>query len=128
MHYFIFKRWFGYNSCMNPKFNFWLEIEGEVALSVWRVRLLQAVGEAGSISGGAAQMDVPYRIAWQKIHEMEERLGQKLVETQIGGRSGGGAALTPAAQVYIAKFEQFSREAADFINGRYQQIFTDPTP
>ena len=113
---------------MNPKFNFWLEIEGEVALSVWRVRLLQAVGEAGSISGGAAQMDVPYRIAWQKIHEMEKRLGQKLVETQVGGRSGGGATLTPAAQAYIEKFEQFSQEAVDFVNGRYQEIFTDNTP
>ena len=113
---------------MNPKFNFWLEIKGEVALSVWRVRLLQAVGEAGSISGGAAQLDVPYRIAWQKIHEMETRLGQKLVETQVGGRAGGGTTLTPEAQTYIAKFEQFSQESADFVNGRYQQIFTDSPP
>lgn len=108
---------------MTPKFNFWLEINGEVALSVWRVRLLQAVAEAGSISGGAAQMDVPYRIAWQKIHEMEDRLDQKLVETQIGGRAGGGAALTTYAQEYIQKFEQFSQEAQFFLDGRYQEIF-----
>lgn len=110
---------------MTPKFNFWLEINGEVALSIWRVRLLRAVAEAGSISGGAAQLNVPYRVAWQKIHEMEERLNQKLVETQIGGRAGGGAVLTTYAQECIQKFEQFNREAQLFLDGRYQEIFGD---
>jgi molybdate transport system regulatory protein len=113
---------------MNPQFNFWLEMDGKVALSVWRVRLLQAVAETGSISGGAALMDVPYRIAWQKINEMERRLGQKLVETHIGGRAGGGADLTPIAREYIQKFEQFSQDAQAFLNGRYQEIFTDAPP
>jgi molybdate transport system regulatory protein len=110
---------------MDPQFNFWLEIDGEVALSIWRVRLLQAVADTGSISGAAAQLDVPYRIAWQKINEMEKRLDQKLVETQIGGRSGGGAVLTAVALEYIQKFEQFSQEAVSFLHGRYREIFVD---
>ena len=92
---------------MNPKFNFWLEKDGRVALSIWRVKLLEAVGEAGSISCGAAVMNVPYRIAWQKIHEMETRLGQKLVETQIGGPTVVSPALTPLAQSCIQKLNQF---------------------
>lgn len=110
---------------MTPKFNVWLEIDGEVALSIWRIRLLQAVAEAGSISGGAAQMNVPYRIAWQKIHEMETRLGQKLVETKVGGPAGGGAQLTPLAQAYVTRFNQFNQEAQEFLHGRYQAIFGD---
>ena len=113
---------------MIPKFNFWLEIDGEVGLSVWRVRLLQAVAEAGSISGGAQLMNVPYRIAWQKINEMENRLGLKLVETHVGGRTGGGATVTPIAQEYIQRFDQLSREAQQFLHGRYQALFTDLSP
>jgi molybdate transport system regulatory protein len=87
--------------------------------------LLQAVAEAGSISGAALLIDVPYRVAWQKINEMETRLGLKLVETQIGGREGGGAVLTPVAQEYLQKFAQFSQDAHQFLYGRYQEIFSD---
>lgn len=110
---------------MKPKFNFWLEKNGEVTLSIWRVKLLEAVGRSGSISGGAAEMNVPYRIAWQKIHEMETRLGHKLVETQIGGAEGGGAKLTPLAQSYIQKFNQFQQETQTLLQTQFEKAFSD---
>jgi molybdate transport system regulatory protein len=110
---------------MKPKFNFWLEEDGEVALSIWRVKLLEAIDQAGSISGGATEMNVPYRIAWQKIHEMETRLGQKLVQTQIGGSDGGGAKLTPLAQSYIQKFNQFQEETQTLLHSQYKKAFPD---
>lgn len=109
---------------MEPKFNLWLEVEGEVVLSIWRARLLQAIQETGSISAAAAQLDIHYRTAWQKIHEMETRLGQKLVETQTGGSGGGGAVLTPLAQTYLDKFNQLSRSIEDQIQAQYHAIFT----
>ncbi|MFZ0548265.1 MAG: LysR family transcriptional regulator [Candidatus Promineifilaceae bacterium] len=110
---------------MKPKFNFWLEKNGEVVLSIWRVQLLEAVREAGSISGGAAVMNVPYRVAWQKIHEMETRLGQKLVETQIGGADGGGARLTPLAESYIQKFNQFQQETQADLQSQFDKAFSE---
>ncbi|MEW5988850.1 MAG: LysR family transcriptional regulator [Chloroflexota bacterium] len=108
---------------MQPKFNLWLEIEGEVVLSIWRVELLRAIGETGSISGAAARLHVHYRTAWQKIHEMESRLGVKLVETQTGGRRGGGASLTPAALDYVAKFTRYAAEVEQVANKLHQDIF-----
>lgn len=108
---------------MEPKFNVWLEIESEVVLSLWRIELLTAVAQTGSISAAAAQMGVPYRIAWQKIHEMESRLGQKLVETQTGGKHGGGATLTPLAHTYIERFTQISHEIDTVLQERFQAIF-----
>lgn len=110
---------------MNLKFNFWLESNEEVVLSWWRIRLLQAVADTGSISAGARQMGVPYRIAWQKIHEMETRLGQSLVDTQVGGPAGGGAQLTPLAQQYLDQFSQLHAEAQSFLQARFQAIFGD---
>ena len=109
---------------MIPRFNVWLEIDGEVALSLWRIKLLAAIDEAGSISGGAAQMDVPYRIAWQKIHEMETRLEQQLVETQIGGRHGGGAQLTPIAHDYVTRFQQISQDVDTVLQRRFRDLFS----
>ena len=69
---------------MRARANFWIEKDGKVVLSTWRVRLLEAVDETGSISAAASKMGVSYRRAWEKIHECEERLGEKLVETQVG--------------------------------------------
>lgn len=110
---------------MKPRFNFWLENEGNVAVSVWRVRLLTAVDGTGSISQAARQMDIPYRIAWQKIHEMEEQLGVKLVETQVGGKRGGGACLTPVGRRLVDKFARLAEDAEGFLESRYKEIFSD---
>ena len=107
---------------MNPRLNLWLESEGEVIFSIWRMELLQAVADTGSISAAAAAMDVHYRTAWQKINEMETRLEQKLVETQVGGTRGGGAQLTPLAQELIAAFAQLSQELDQQMQERFTAV------
>jgi molybdate transport system regulatory protein len=109
---------------MQPKFNLWLENEsGEVSISTWRVALLKAVAETGSISGAAAVMKVQYRTAWQKINEMETRLGQKLVETQVGGSHGGGARLTSQAEDYVWKFDRLNAEIEKTVLAKYREMF-----
>ena len=87
------------------------------------MKLLSAIAQTGSISAGAEKIGVPYRIAWQKIREMEERIGKKLVETQTGGKEGGGTSLTPLALEFIEKFNQFEQEAQNYLQTRYLEIF-----
>jgi molybdate transport system regulatory protein len=111
---------------MEPKFNLWIEVDGQVALSKWRVNLLRAVAATGSINAAAEQIDVPYRTAWQKIHEMEERLGVKLLETHTGGQHGGGARLTPAAEAYIDKINRLYDVVTPLVESAYRQIFNEP--
>jgi molybdate transport system regulatory protein len=113
---------------MRPNFNLWLEVNGEVTFSIWRVRLLKAVEETGSISGAAAQLGIHYRTAWQKIHEMETRLGIKLVETQTGGRQGGGATLTPIALEYVERFLYFSADVEQAVEAAYQAYIDKLSP
>ncbi len=108
---------------MTPKFNLWLESDGEVMFSTWRAALLKAVGETGSISAAAQHMGVQYRTAWQKINEMETRLGLKLVETQVGGQRGGGAHLTKTALDYLDKFARFNAAIQDAVNAAYSDTF-----
>lgn len=89
---------------LQPRVNLWLEHDGQVAISLWRVALLEAVGRTGSISSAAEQMRVPYRVAWSKIRQMEDALGVALIETRTGGADGGGAVLTEAAERYVTSF------------------------
>jgi molybdate transport system regulatory protein len=96
---------------MNLRFNVWFEDDGEVVASRWRMELLSAVDEHGSITAGAAAMGVPYRVAWKKIREMEDRLGESLIATQTGGSEGGGAHLTAAGRVWVDRMQVFCDRA-----------------
>ncbi len=108
-----------------PKANFWAEIDGEVVLSAWRVHLLQAIDAAGSISGAAHQLHIPYKLAWERIHEMEGRLGQSLVDAQVGGAGGGGATLTPLAREYVRRWNEFHQGLEALIAQRFAAAFGD---
>ena len=108
---------------MQPRSNLWIEKEGEVVLSKWRVNLLRAIDETGSISSAAERMRVSYHRAWEKVHEMEMRLGVTLVETQTGGAHGGGAKLTPMARDYIARFERFGQGIDELVARHFAESF-----
>lgn len=96
-----------------------------MVLSLWRAELLRAVATTGSISAAAEQLKVPYRTAWQKINEIETRLGVKMVETQIGGHHGGGARLTPTAERYLEQFQRFAHDMERFVADAYAANFGD---
>jgi molybdate transport system regulatory protein len=110
---------------MQVKANFWVEKEGKVVLSSWRVSLLEAIEETGSISAAASKMGISYRRAWEKIQESEERLGIKLVETQTGGAGGGGSQLTPQAALYVRRFREFTTGLTEVVSQRFEQIFLE---
>ena len=111
---------------MQPRYNLWIEIDGQVVLSLWRADLLRAVARAGSISAAAEALGIPYRTAWQKINEMEKRLGRKLVATQTGGQHGGGAKLTPDAELYLEQFDRFAHDLERFVADAFAANFHLP--
>ncbi len=108
---------------MQPKFNLWIEKDGKVVLSAWRVQLLETIEAAGSISAAAEQLRLPYRRAWEKVQEIEKALGVKVVETAVGGKHGGGAHLTPAGRRAIAQFHQFASGFETEVARRYRDAF-----
>ena len=108
---------------MQPRVNLWIEKDGEVVLSEWRVALLEAVAETGSITSAAERMNIGYRQAWAKLHECEARLGLALVETTVGGSGGGGAQLTPAARDLVARYRRFSAGLTDLVQRRFEAEF-----
>lgn len=91
--------------------NLWLEVSGHVALSRWRVQLLEAINQTGSIRAAAAQMKITYDLAWHRLDEMEQALGVRLVDRHRGGIKGGSAQLTALGHDYVARFKRFAAEA-----------------
>ncbi len=111
---------------MEPHLNVWIEHNGVVVLSEWRVKLLEWIDQTGSISRAAEKMNVTYARAWEKLHEMEEGLGYKLVEAQAGGVHGGGASLTTPGHDLIKKFRTFDQGLSDEIDQRFATAFGQP--
>ncbi len=108
---------------MQPCINLWVEREGQVVMSLWRIALLEAVAQTGSISQAAEKMQIPYRVAWKKIKEMEHGLNIRLVETRIGGSDGGGARLTPVAEDYVERFRRFSQSLETQLQQQFDEAF-----
>jgi molybdate transport system regulatory protein len=105
--------------------NVWLERDGQVVLSVWRVALLEAVAETGSISAAAARQGVHFRVAWRKLKEMEDRLGTKLTERTTGGPRGGGTRLTAEGLDCVRRFRRLTAGLQDLLEQRFAEAFEE---
>ena len=76
-----------------------------------KVMLLERIAEHGSISAAGRSMRMSYRRAWDLVAEINATFTEPLVAAQTGGRSGGGAALTPFGQELVAHYRALEREA-----------------
>ena len=68
-------------------------------------------------------MNTPYRTAWQRLKESEERLGFRLVTTQSGGADGGRSVLTDEARDLLRRYRQFSEGLEELVNRRFEEAF-----
>ncbi len=103
----------------------WLELDGQIVLSEWRVQLLETVEATGSLARAAKELNVPYRTAWHKLKEIEDRLGRRLLETQSGGANGGGSRLTDEARDLIDRFRRASDGVCEQADRRLRAEFGD---
>jgi molybdate transport system regulatory protein len=111
---------------LEPRAKLWLERDGRIALSEWRVALLEAVEATGSLARAAEQLDVPYRTATYKLREIERNLGVRLLATQSGGAEGGRSRLTPEAREYIRRWRAFSADLDAWVAARFRAAFDAP--
>ncbi|WP_295994385.1 LysR family transcriptional regulator [Rugamonas sp.] len=85
----------------------------EVAMGPGKADLLEAIAEAGSISGAARSMGMSYRRAWLLVDVMNRCFQQPLVLSAAGGAQGGGAQLTEDGVAVLAQFRDMERAAID---------------
>ena len=78
-----------------------------------KIKLLQLVGETGSISAAARQMGMNYRRAWFLIDSMQSGFADPLLLTERGGKARGGASLTPLGIELINRYEAHASLIAD---------------
>jgi molybdate transport system regulatory protein len=108
---------------MEPRAKLWIEHEGRLVLSDYRVRLLEHIDETGSLSEAAVRMQLSYRRAWGKVKEIEQNLGAKLIESAAGGAGGGGSRLTADGKRLIALYREFRTNVERDLAAEFARIF-----
>ncbi|MBK1667190.1 LysR family transcriptional regulator [Rhodovibrio sodomensis] len=81
------------------------------AIGPGKADLLDAVARTGSISGAARSMGMSYRRAWLLIDTMNKCFRAPLVETNAGGKGGGGAQVTDLGHDVLARYRAMEHKA-----------------
>ncbi len=116
-----------HRDAVQPRAKIWLERRGNVALSTWRVALLEAIEDSGSLASAAGRLNVPYRTAWYKLRGAEQELGVRLVETHSGGAGGGHTKLTPQGRDVVERFRRVTTGIERTVSERFAVEFPELT-
>ena len=98
------------SSKAKPIFKIWLETDEGYVFGPGVYSLLRKIGETGTLKGAAEALGMSYRFAWGLLKKAEERLGEPLVESHKGGRSGGGGVeITEVGFRFLKEFSEIER-------------------
>ena len=82
------------------------------AMGPGKARLVSLIAESGSISAAARKMGMSYRRAWQLVEALNKSFDQPVVTTAVGGKRGGGAAVTDFGMRLVAHYHGMEAKAS----------------
>lgn len=105
-----------------PRLSLRVDLPEAGSLGPGKARLLELVAQTGSIRQAGLMLKMSYARAWGLIRELNEMFGQPLVEASAGGRSGGGATLTPAGERVVALYRAIEAKSHKAAKGELQEL------
>jgi molybdate transport system regulatory protein len=84
-----------------------------IQLGHGKIRLLELIGEHGSISSAARAMKMSYRRAWLLMDEVNSMFAEPVIETRPGGKGGGHARLTEFGQHLVDLYRRIGGDAEE---------------
>lgn len=88
-----------------------IDLANGVRLGPGKVGLLSGIAEHGSIRAAGATMGMSYRRAWLLADEINRMFKEPSILTRHGGKSGGGAGLTPFGEALLNRCRRMETEA-----------------
>src|SRR3954468_22037886 len=88
-----------------------IDFDGAESVGPGKIRLLEHVRDTGSISAAGRAMDMSYRRAWLLVDALNAAFRQPVVMTKLGGKSGGGAVLTPFGAELVRSYRDMELAA-----------------
>ncbi|MBM3602081.1 MAG: LysR family transcriptional regulator [Alphaproteobacteria bacterium] len=88
-----------------------IDLSPTVAVGPGKVQLLESIEETGSISAAGRTMNMSYRRAWLLVDELNKLFKERVATTAHGGRTGGGAKLTPFGRKLVRHYRALEAKA-----------------
>jgi molybdate transport system regulatory protein len=90
-----------------------LDFAGQGMLGHGKVRLLELIGEHGSISAAGRAMGMSYRRAWLLVENLNAAFAGPVVAAKPGGAGGGGAELTALGREVVRRYRSIEARATE---------------
>lgn len=94
----------------------------DVALGPGKVAMLEEIEATGSIAAAGRNMGMSYKRAWYLVETMNRCFKRPVVAAAKGGRSGGGAVLTPLGAEVLARYRRMERLAAKAVRSEMAKL------
>jgi molybdate transport system regulatory protein len=99
-----------------------IDLENGDRIGPGKIALLEAIRTTGSISAAARALRMSYRRAWLLVEEVNHALREPAVTAETGGRSGGGAIVTPAGERLVGLYRTIESHARSAAGGEFRAI------
>lgn len=97
----------------------------KVFFSAGTALLLTLLETTGSMKEACRQMNLSYTNGWSMINRAEEQLGYEILKRQHGGKSGGGATLTPKGKTLLERYTALEKDIRTYAQEAFARIFPD---
>lgn len=99
-----------------------IDFDEDRALGPGKVRLLELIGETGSIAAAGRAMGMSYRRAWILVDTLNHTFRTPVVEAKGGGAGGGGARVTPFGANLVACYRVMEQDARQVLALRLAEL------
>lgn len=94
-----------------PSLSLRIDLDGGGRIGPGKIALLEQIAARGSISAAGRALGMSYRRAWELLDDMNGLFGRAVAASQVGGKGGGGATLTPLGQALVTRYREIESAA-----------------
>jgi len=100
-----------------PSCKVWIEYEEKPLIGKGGAAILEQISREKSISRAAEKLGMSYRYVWNYLKKIEDALGEPVVETFKGGKSGGGGArLTRLGESLLGEYKRVASYLSEVLS------------
>jgi molybdate transport system regulatory protein len=99
-----------------------IDLAPSVRLGPGKIALLEAIDEAGSISGAGRKLKMSYKKAWDLTEDLNRSFAEPLLAAIAGGANGGGTQLTPSGRALVTHYREIERIAQEAAKSHIRAI------
>ncbi len=100
-----------------PSLHVRVDLVPGISIGPGKADLLQGIAETGSIAAAGRRLGMSYKRAWSLVETLHGMFREPLVAATKGGAAGGGALLTAAGEMVLARYRAIQAGAAQAAAG-----------